>query len=305
MTSAARNSNVTPFAPARELHSVPSSPPASGPASTLVSAVRALQELEDDILGVLTESDRLFHSLDTQRIYEDAGFASFEQMEDRLLDPSSMLRGMRMAVSRPAYEPRKEGRGGRRRKGEARPTDERARRIQGLGVLSQSLAGLRLLEERLRTLAESVSVGLEDIESQRLYDDCGYSSAEECMARAVAPSPVLAAIAAILAEEPAPSTITQDDSSSGGFPPPASGSVAVAPAAGFADLSDVTMLENESAPGNDFLTGAGDAAHPASRGSHPPAAAAPAAKPARGPMILAVALAVVAALAGGAAGFFL
>src|SRR5262249_41046338 len=102
MASAQRNSEVTPFAPVSELHVVATDAPlaAESESGRLVSAVGALRGLEDDIVSVLTEAERILEALSTRKVHADAGFASFREMERRLLDPSSMLHAMRLAVPR-------------------------------------------------------------------------------------------------------------------------------------------------------------------------------------------------------------
>jgi hypothetical protein len=305
MESAARNSEIAALAPVSDLRIVSGGQDGGG----LVSAVTALRELEDDILGLLQESDRILYALSSARVYEDAGFGTFEELEGRLLDPSSMLRAMRMAVARAPYESRRQP-GGRRRRAAGDAPDsrkargagsERARRIQGLAAVSQSLTSLRSLDERLHVLADSARAALDDIEAQHLYDDCGYRSIEDFIERALSPSPVLAAVQALLAEEPAAAS---DELGLAGEP--SSGILRAAPESSeeLVNLADVSLLEEGAAPGNDFLSA--PEADPGARASRAPAVdAVEAAAPRRGPMILSIVLAVVAAFAGSAAGLLL
>jgi hypothetical protein len=161
---------------------------------------------------------------------------------------------------------------------------------------------LRSLDERLHVLADSARAALDDIEAQHLYDDCGYRSIEDFIERALSPSPVLAAVQALLAEEP---TSMHEELGPAGAD--SSGMLRAAPESSeqLVNLADVSLLEEGAAPGNDFLSAPeGD---PGARASRAPAvdAVEAAAAPRRGPMILSIVLAVVAAFAGSAAGLLL
>ncbi len=300
MGIAQRHSEVTPFAPVTELHPVSDHPQAGESAGgSLVSSLGALQAIEDDIVGVLVEAQAILESLETHHVHDDAGFRSFAEMESRLVHPSSMLHAMRLAVPRALFERSK----GRRKRGAAggRPEGgDRARRLSGLAALSQSLVSLRSMDDRLHNLADSARFALDDVEASQLYEECGYASVEEFIERALAPSPVLASIFALIADQEPPAAAQAPGEAFARM----SGSHAipgVPSSESLVDLNDVSLLEAQA--GNDLLSGGADT--PGESAETPAAAAAPARSQGRGLVVVSTILALVAAVAGAAAGIFL
>jgi hypothetical protein len=261
-------------------------------ASRLANAVSMLRALEDDIVAVLADADQMLHALQVKRVHTDAGFDTFADLEVRLLRAAPLLRAMRDAVPREDVAPP----GSRRRRGTARcvDSDDRARRIKGLATISQAIAHLRSLDERLRRLADAARGGLAEIESEGLYDECGYSSLEDFFERALAPSPVLSAACAILADEPLPERASPSEPQV-----PASSENVVS-------FRDVSLLESASTPVNDFTAEPDAVVQPGeSPGVAPEQVAGPPTLRPRGLALVSVGLALVAAIGGGVAGIFL
>ena len=293
MASALRNSEFAPAEHGSEAHHIVPGYGVPGEEATtgrLARAVEGLRALEDDIVATLKDADRTLRDLRNRRIHADAGFESHEQLESRLLRGSWLLRSMRAAIplaesERPADR--------RRRHGTPRlVVSERTRRVQGLAALSQGLAHLRTLDERLRAVAYSVRGALGEIETARLYDECGYCSVEDFFERALAPSPILAATLALLAEDPTPTA-------------PAPSESEAAPVEPLSDFSSVSLATDDAHPVND-LTGSADADHQPRERQAPPALPAASASPgSRRKLVLAsVVLSFLATVAGGLGGMY-
>jgi hypothetical protein len=213
--------------------------------------------------------------------------------------PSSMLHAMRLAVPRALYE-RTKGRRKRGASGARLEGVDRARRMTGLSALSQSLVSLRSMDDRLHNLADSARSALDEVEASSLYEECGYASVEEFIDRALAPSPVLAGIFALIADQepPAPPEAPGDDFArvSGAHAIPG-----VPSSESLVDLNDVSLLEAQA--GNDLLSTAG--VDGAKEGAADASAAPAPAPQSRALLLVSVLLAVVAAAGGAAAGIFI
>jgi hypothetical protein len=168
----------------------------------LARAVRVLRVAEDEIGTTLAAAERALRTLEAGRMYEDAGFGSFEDFEQRMLHPTPLLQAMRAALPAPPCPPRRKA---------ARTADVRARKTKALDSIARALANFRSLDEKLRSKVEKAKTMLTDIEAERLYEECGYISFEDFLERALGPSPILAesivlldALPAAAVEDPSP-----------------------------------------------------------------------------------------------------
>jgi len=270
----------------------------------LASTVAQLRDVEDGIVSRATAADRLLAGLEGRRLHEDAGYTSRSEFERRMLGAAPFVQAIRelaVATPRPAG-----ARAARRRTGDARD-----RRTHALTTVARTLKRIRALDEQIRDAAATAKARLDDVESRRLFDECGYASFEEFLERALGPSPVLATVLALLGDD-------TDNAAIDGAPAANDEATFQAPAAEPATV-DVTTDAPLVAPGVDTdaddlppaLLGAPEPAPTADAAPTTSAAAAPAPVPLPAPtgaprrarrLTLSAALCLAAAVAGGAAG---
>jgi hypothetical protein len=191
----------------------------SGPGEAqLARLVRELRALEDDIVTKLTTAERLLGQLASRRVHEDAGYLSRAEFEQRMLAPAKLLRAMREAV------PSATGSTGKLSVAKREAVDPRARQNKALTAIARGLERIRKLDGEIHQCASAARAKLSTIEEMRVFEECGYTSFEEFLERALGPSPVLANIMTLLPTELAPERVapsfgvqtTEDRAGSGG-----------------------------------------------------------------------------------------
>ncbi len=165
----------------------------------LAGAVGRLSEIEEEITAHMLAAEQLVRRLEVRGVHKGAGYSSRSDFEQRILSSTPIIKAMRISVA--AAEPRKAERGAAAPKGHQ---DTRSRRTQALESVAQALVQLRGLDVAIHRAALSARATLGAIESDRLFEECGYPSFEEFLERALGPSPVLAAAMALAELEPAP-----------------------------------------------------------------------------------------------------
>lgn len=202
----------------------------------LARMVRELRDLEDDIVAKLTAAERQLSQLESRQVHQNAGYTSQAEFEERMLASTPVLRAMREAIP-PAPATRAKLRVARRE-----PADPRARQTRALTSIARTIDRLRGIDDAIHRCATDARAKLCAIEGMRIFEECGYSSFEEFLERAVGPSPVLASAVALVASEPIPEQVQGEldaqhaesnlhatspeesgandpDGDSGGFPP--------------------------------------------------------------------------------------
>jgi len=160
----------------------------------LARAVEGLRELESEMGATLVSADRALRALGGRDTYECAGFASHAELEQRLVLAAPFLQALRVAI---------------RRSGVAlvannRPEQHPKRTTKALVTISRALHRLRTLENLVSHQAQQARQALGDIETERLYEECGYTSFEDFLERALGPSPLLSCAVALVVEPSAP-----------------------------------------------------------------------------------------------------
>ncbi len=177
----------------------------------LAGAVANLRDLEDAIVAHLLSAEQVVQRLESRGVHTDAGYASRGDFEQRILASTPLVKAMRQAVG--ASEPRviRTSAAGRR------PAAARTRRTRSLKSVAQALVQLKELNLAIHRAALAARDALVTIESQRLFEECGYQSFEEFLERALGPSPLLGAAVALAECEPMPEpeeevqTVTPED----------------------------------------------------------------------------------------------
>jgi hypothetical protein len=195
----------------------------------LARAVEGLRELESEMGATLAAADRALRALGGRDVYECAGFASYAELEQRLVRAAPFLQALRVAIRRTGGTLAASGRA------EQHPK----RTTRALVTISRALHRLRELEDQVSQQALHARQALGDIETERLYEECGYTSFEDFLERALGPSPLLSCAVALVVEAPAEEVV----------PPPLPAETA-AVAVGFEDtmMWSGPELEPEPAP---------------------------------------------------------
>jgi hypothetical protein len=160
----------------------------------LARAVDGLRELEGQMFATLEASEKTLRTLGSKQIYQDAGFGSFAEIQARMLQAAPMLQALRVSTRRPSLLPAPGASFDR----------TRSRTTRALFTVSRVLQRLRFLEGRIQTEARKAQGALRTIEHARLYEECGYTSFEDFLERALGPSPLLSSAVALV-EDPSPS----------------------------------------------------------------------------------------------------
>jgi hypothetical protein len=178
----------------------------------LAGAVANLRDLEDAIVAHLLSAEQVVGRLESRGVHTDAGYSSRADFEQRILASTPFVKAMREAVG--TSEPR----GVRMPPVGRRPAAARTRRTKSLEFVAQALVELKELNLAIHRAALAARDALVAIESQSLFEECGYLSFEEFLERALGPSPVLASAVALAEREPAPEpgdepaeTVTPED----------------------------------------------------------------------------------------------
>ncbi len=165
------------------------------PEGKLARTVAQLRALENGIVTRLAAAERLLAGLVSRRVHEDAGYGSGGEFEQRVLAAAPLLRAMREAHPARVRAPRPSA--ARRESG-----DLRARGLKALSTVARALDRVRALDEELGRLAAEARQQLGAVEALRLFEECGYSSFEEFLERALGPSPVLSFAVSLVGLEP-------------------------------------------------------------------------------------------------------
>jgi hypothetical protein len=163
-----------------------------GKTSELAKAVEGLREVERQMRATLTASDRALRALRSSRVYESAGFASFAELEPRMVRSTPVLQALRVAVRGPI--PALVGR--------PSPDRDRGRTAKALATISRTLSRLRALEEQIVRHARRARQMLAAIEQDRGYEECGYTSFEDFLERAMGARPLLSCAVSLVANLP-------------------------------------------------------------------------------------------------------
>lgn len=184
----------------RATSQVPSPEPSIVPAlgGKLAQAVETLQGLEDELTTTLRNAEKALRGVGANQVYRDAGFETARQLEDRLLRATHTLFALREAQGPlPAPPPVI-----------VRPRHRsRQRAPQALGVIARTTKRLKLMDDRALRSCVAVRKALREIDARAAYLECGYTSYEDFLERALGPSPMLAralALAESQPEEPEP-----------------------------------------------------------------------------------------------------
>ncbi len=164
----------------------------------LAGAVANLRDLEDAIVAHLLSAEQVVQRLESRGVHMDAGYSSRADFEQRILASTPLVKAMRQAVG--TSEPRaiRMPAAGRR------PAAARTRRTRSLESVAQALVQLKALNLAIHRAALAARDALVTIESQSLFEECGYQSFEEFLERALGPSPVLGTAVALAEREPVP-----------------------------------------------------------------------------------------------------
>ncbi len=162
----------------------------------LARMVRELRAVEDDIVATLTTTQRHFAQLEARRVHLDAGYTSASEFEERMLAAAPVLRAMREAlgpfadVHAPPSTAKRE------------PADARTRQTRALTFVARTLERVRNADRAIHESAAKARAKLCAIEGMRIFEECGYSSFDEFLERALGPSPVLASAVGLVTSEP-------------------------------------------------------------------------------------------------------
>lgn len=168
------------------------------PRSKLAVAAASIRTREDDSVARVLDAEHLLRQLEARGVAADAGYPSARDFEERMLALTPRLSAMRAGVAAAA----------RTRGGKAPSTkrkvrsDERSRRIDALAAIAEGLDCLRALDRDVGRAASSVGDTFRNIESKRLFEECGYASFDEFVERAIGESAVLTAARGLAASEP-------------------------------------------------------------------------------------------------------
>ncbi len=164
-----------------------SASPCEEPAeSKLAAAVTMLRTYEDQLSARVDDAEEVFRRLEEHGVALDAGYPSVRDFEARMLQLTPRLASVRASALR----------GARIRGGSGSPApvqgDSRARRVEALATIARGLGRLRALDRDVARLASDAGDTFRLIETKRLFEECGYTSFEEFLERAVGESAVLA-----------------------------------------------------------------------------------------------------------------
>jgi hypothetical protein len=168
---------------------------AAGKEGRLARMVRELRGLEDHIAAKLAATQRHLTQLETRRVHIDAGYTSEAEFEERMLAVAPFLRAMRDVV--PPSAKLAAAPSGRRES-----ADERARKTKALTAVGRTHERVRATDAEIHDSAAKARAKLCAIEGMRTFEECGYSSFDEFLERALGPSPVLSSAVALIAAEP-------------------------------------------------------------------------------------------------------
>ena len=158
----------------------------------LARAVDGLRELESEMGTTLAGADRTLRALGSRDIYESAGFVSYSELEQRLVLATPVLQALRLAIRRSPVT----------LVAKASVELHPRRSTRALVSISRAMHRLRSLEEQLLGNALQARHALSDIEQSHLYEECGYTSFEDFLERALGPSPLLSCAVAFVEEPP-------------------------------------------------------------------------------------------------------
>ncbi len=167
----------------------------------LAHAVDGLRALEHRMATTLAAAERTLRTLGARPIYEGAGYSSFAEIQARMLRTTPMLQALRVSVRRPSLVPPAGARAGR----------SQNRSTRALMTISRVVARLRSLEDQIAVEARQAHDALAVIEREHLFDECGYTSFEDFLERALGPSPLLSSAVALIGERLPPSGETSVD----------------------------------------------------------------------------------------------
>jgi hypothetical protein len=179
----------------------------------LARMVRRLRELEDHIASKLASAQRHLCQLEARGVHQDAGYTSREELEERMLASTPVLRAMREAI--PPSGARAPASGAALTVARREPADPRARQTRALTSIARGIERLRGIDEAIHGSAAEARATLCSIEGMRVFEECGYSSFEEFLDRAVGPSPVLGSAVALVTSEPLAEPLEAHDRQSG------------------------------------------------------------------------------------------
>lgn len=166
------------------------------PESRLALSVDVLNQVEDSMRVTLADVQRILHRVEVRRVHEDAGYSTCSEFESRMLAHAPLVRAMRQlsvevrSIRPPIGDDRRD------------PREDRSRSVKALTSIAHALTRIRSLEGELSSLASRARDTLSHVESESLFEECGYASYEEFLERALGPSPLLACAVATLAEAP-------------------------------------------------------------------------------------------------------
>jgi hypothetical protein len=248
-------------------------------AGRLAGTVERLRLAEDEMAAIVCEADKALLALDTDGVLDAAGFLTPAEFEERVSGSMEALHAMRTQGVGDNPSRRRRSRRRDRREG-----TDRSRRTEALESIAQTLRRMRELDTHVRRKIDAARALLSEIETLRLYEECGYVTFEEFLDRAIGPSPVLAASTNALGESP---LAPPEDK-----PVPASD---LRPSESFDDLP-AAFSQLPAIPAGDPLPRADDAGHD---DSLPPVPIRRAPR-----IVFTIVISFACAVLGGAAGFW-
>ncbi|MGD0677145.1 MAG: hypothetical protein ABSC94_17150 [Polyangiaceae bacterium] len=169
----------------------------------LARAVAEIRAAEDVILSHLDTAQRLVRKLQVRGVHTDAGYSSPAEFESRVLAATSMIKALWLSnpTPPPAHIELVESK--------RNASEARTRNTKALATIAQSMDRMRSLEAEAHDAAVAARDTLANIDSQRLFEECGYASYEEFLERALAPSPSLSiALGCVAVESACPEPVT-------------------------------------------------------------------------------------------------
>lgn len=171
----------------------PKSRAGRGARGKLARAVEDLRASEDRMVATLAASERTLRSLGEHHVYQAAGYASLDELQERMMRATPLLAALREPTLRLEAGV-----------SVVTPDRTKAQTTRALSAISRALQRLRTLEERIRQEAWSARRALTAVERDYVYEECGYNSFEDFLERALGPSPLLANAVSLAGEEPPP-----------------------------------------------------------------------------------------------------
>jgi hypothetical protein len=168
----------------------------AGKEGRLARMVREIRDIEDQIVAKLAATQRHLSQLEARRVHIEAGYTSESEFEERMLAVAPFVRAMREAV--PASAHLAVAPGSHRRES----ADARARKTKALTAVARTLDRMRATDAEIHEAAAKARAKLCAIDGMRTFEECGYSSFDEFLERALGPSPVLSSAVALIAAEP-------------------------------------------------------------------------------------------------------